>query len=506
MKQTILRLLLIMAVGLSAAACSQNWELPDSDPDAEEVFVTFSLSAESGMVSTRSTKSESDRKISTGRLIDKVVYAVYVKKYDNTQLDENGKSKPTWTGEFELLSQYGDGTPGLGDGQALLPLTDETNEKLLSDEGETLTLRLLRGQEYVIAFWAQNSSCTAYNTKNLEAVLVDYTAGNDVLAPNNDETRDAFYHAYTFVAQADDKKHKVILKRALAQINVGTAGWDWNSEIDYPNLYAYSKIEMTGLYDQLNVLTGAVSKTDAVKNEDGSDAKIVYNWAKLPAYYNVAYPKLKTEWDKWLNGSDGSAEPTGWAEWLKATDNDKEFLWVKLTTDMPQDGGNNDRFWGKYLKYNTEMPSGESEEITTEVFKYLSMCYVLAPTYVEQTDDEGTAIKTAGTTIPQLTFYLAETADGKYRPKDDSKDLGDVSYRFSIKNVPIQRNWRTNILGGTRGSETTLFDPRTVKMVVDLSPGFRDDHNYQDKMNDTLTDEDCKNEDEKGSAPAQGAE
>ena len=461
--------LLIAAGSLLAVACTRTWELPDSD--AEEVEVTFSLATESRMVSTRAngeTPSESDRKISTGRLIDKVVYAVYVKHYDDKQ----------WNGKFDLLTQYGDKTTeGLGSGQALLPLT-AGNSKLLSS-GENLTLRLLRGQEYVIAFWAQSSQCKAYDSMDLEAVVVDYKAAAGGLAPNNDETRDAFCQVYTFVAQAGGE-HKVILKRALAQINVGTAGWDWNAEIEYPNLYAYSKIEMTGLYDQLNVLTGEVSKSPAVQNEDGGDATIVYDWAKLPAYYNVDYPGLKTEWDAWLYGT-GETEPD-WAGWLKDRDKNDEFLWVKLTAEKPQGGEDAARFWGNYLKYNEDAAPDKSDEITTEVFKYLSMCYVLAPTYVEQTDDDGTAIKTAGTTIPKLTFYLAETKDGKYRPNEGSKELREVTYRFSIPNVPIQRNWRTNILGGTHGQATTLFDPRSVRLIVDLSPAYDGEHDYVDNV------------------------
>lgn len=475
MKQKLLGMLLLAAGSLFAIACSQEWEHPDSA--ADEVTVTFSVSAESGMVSTRSTNTplESSRKISKGLLIDKVVYAVYVKKYDDEKLDENGKPKPTWTGEFELLSQYGDGTPGLGDGQALLPLTkDENGNSNLLSKGETLTLRLMRGQEYVIAFWAQNSACKAYNTEKLENVVVDYGG----LAPNNDESRDAFYQDYTFVAQANNvKPHEVVLKRAMAQINVGTAGWDYNGEVEYGFDYAYSKIVMKGLYDQLNVLTGEVSKTEAV-GEGENEKEITYDWAKLPAYIYNDIP-----------------------DDLTAIQNNEEFLWVKLTTEMPNSAGD-ENFWGNYLKYLTEEPA-EMDKITTEVFKYLSMCYVLAPTY--EPDDKTTPAR-GGTTIGNLTFYLAETADGKIHPEPDSDELAAAPVRFSISSVPIQRNWRTNILGGTRDKSTTLFDPRNVRMLVDLSPGFRDDHNYQDKMNGELTDEDCKNEDEKGSAPAQGAE
>ena len=467
MKQTILRLLLVMAVGLSAAACSQDWERPDSDPDAEEVVVTFSISAESGMVSTRAGE---DWHISDGTKIDKLVYALYIKNAE---------------GGYTRLDQYGDEKSKEEDrpGQTVL-----STDKLLESEGQEIILRLMRGQEYVIAFWAQNSSCKAYDTKNLEAVVVDYTAGytdgNVVLAPNNDETRDAFCQMFQFTAQAGET-HKVVLKRAMAQINVGTAGWDYINEVEYGNLYVYSKIVMKGLYDQLNVLTGEVAKTEAVK-ENGTDKEIIYNWAKLPAYFNQEISDFTPE---------DNASRQNFAEWLKGDnikgDNiNEEFLRVKLTTAQPTTETES-HFDGKYLKYLKDLTDAYSVDgITSEVFKYLSMCYVLAPTY--EPEDKSTPAK-GGTTIAEIKFYLAETVDGKYQQlgSDNTETMADVeSPRFLITEVPIQRNWRTNILGGTRGMETTLFDPRNVRMLVDLSPGFNGEHNYNDQMNGDVKDKD----------------
>lgn len=426
--------LLIAAGSLLVVACSRNWEGPDSD--AEEVDVTFSLSAEGGMASSRA--GEPAWKISDGTQVDQLVYAVYVKEADS----------------YKLLKQYGDDVHG----QTVL-----TTDKLTKEGGETITLRLMRGQEYTIGFWAQNSNCKAYDATDLEAVKVDYTGGEGVLAPNNDETRDAFCQVYSFTAQVGVTQY-VTLKRAMAQINVGTAGWDYNAEVDYPNLFAYSKIEIKGLYDQLNVLTGEVAKTDAVKD------KVTYDWAKLPAHIRRDYP----------------APSEDFAEWLKDDDNNDEYLRVKLTTAQPTEA-TKQYFDDKYLKYLTTEPTKDSynvEGVTTEVFKYLSMCYVLAPTY--DPDAEDSSVK-GGTTIEALTFYLAETPEGTVR--DYLGNPIDASERFTIRNVPVQRNWRTNILGGTRGKETTLFDPRSVSLLVDISPGFDGDHNYDEGKNQIPSEE-----------------
>lgn len=451
MKERFLRVLLVAGC-LYATSCTLNRETigPDVEVEGEEVAVTFSLSAEGQMVSTRADNTGFDEmggkthsNISKGQLIDKVVYAVYVKVYET---DQDGK--PKWTGRFRLLDQYGDGTDGLGEGQALLPST----ENLQKEGGETLTLRLMRGQEYVIGFWAQNSECLAYDSQNLEAVIVDYKA-KDGLAPNNDEIRDAFCQVYTFTAQVGVTE-KVVLKRALAQVNVGTAGWDYNNEVVYGNSYAYSKIEMTGLNNQLNVLTEEVSKT-----ADFNGA-VTYDWAVLPAYIgSETYP----------NYPEGIEDDSNrFATWLMNPENDKEFLYVKLLTDKPE-----------YLPYITAVPEDETV-ISSEVFKYLSMCYVLAPagTYAGNSDTSD------GLAIDELKFSLAEfieNGEGYVYEDDDKKVTAPAPVRFTLSTVPVQRNWRTNILGGTHGgTDHSLFDPRAISLWIDLAPDYDGDHFHYD--------------------------
>ena len=495
MREKILGLL-IAAGSLFAIACSRDVEstAPEVEGEGEEVSVTFTLSTEGGMVSSRA-ESADEWKISDGKQIDWVVYAVYT---------------PTQTGDYELKSQYGAAadTEILGKGQALLPST----AKLLEPEGETLTLRLIRGQEYTIGFWAQNSECNAYSTKDLRAVVVDYTANRGL---NNVEERDAYYQSYTFTAQAG-LTAMVILKRALAQINVGTAGWDYNAEVDYGYNYYYSKIEMTGLYDQVDVLTGEVSRKNV-----RPETVTTYTWNKLPAYihtdgyediikrkpeeveepvksdfagkegeYEAAkaayeqYLKDFAAWrekcQKWLT-NDGTAEENGAEKW----GNNTEFLKVRLRNS---DKDNSVYTYLPYLKTFKDLEEAQKtyKEVTTETFKYLSMCYVLAPTYKSDASDVDSAPGVGGTTIQTVKFYLAETPDGKVYDKDNKLVAAPV--RFEIELVPIQRNWRTNILGGARGKETTLFDPRQVSFLVHLSPSYDGEHNYNDNMNGDADD------------------
>ena len=49
--------------------------------------------------------------------------------------------------------------------------------------------------------------------------------------------------------------------------------------------------------------------------------------------------------------------------------------------------------------------------------------------------------------------------------------------------MPVQRNWRTNILGGVRGNDDSLFDPREWSLWIDLSPSYDGDHYHYDGGN-----------------------
>lgn len=449
--------LLIATSSLLAVSCSQSEDFVLSDNgNSEEVTVSFSVSADDGKLSTRTGNGELDY-ISDGTKADMLVYAVYVA--------ENG--------DYRLLEQYGLGTISADPNK---PIEGETNENnngqtivknlgttLLNytkgkdgktfDGGYQFSLRLMRGKTYRIAFWAQNSECEAYETKNLTNVTVDYAD-----AKNNDEMRDAFSMALEFEAQPN-LDLTAVLYRVMAQVNVGTSGWDYNEEIDYGNTYLYSQISLTGVYNTFNAVTQEVIRTETEKNA------VTYSWAVLPAYRHITDLSSVTDWTK--------------------VQQDEEFLYVKLTPKetnqttlsnyYEQGKGNYEE--GYFLKYqpvapsNSESPYGKNG-IYTEVFKYLSMCYVLAPTHYYPDDKDDFSTPDWATPLDEVSFSLATTAEE------------NRTHIFTIKNVPIQRNWRTNILGGTKdgGEEdnTSIFDPREFTLHVDIAPGYNGEHNTDD--------------------------
>ncbi len=117
----------------------------------------------------------------------------------------------------------------------------------VADKKATINTKLVKGHTYTFVFWAQNSTCTAYNTSDMKAITVDYAANC------NDETRDAFYKMDSFtVTEAFEKTE--VLTRPFAQINFLA---DDAAGVVNVNQYK-SKVTVTGVPTTLNTLDGTV--------------------------------------------------------------------------------------------------------------------------------------------------------------------------------------------------------------------------------------------------------
>ena len=102
----------------------------------------------------------------------------------------------------------------------------------------TVSLKLVKGENYEIVFWAQSPDCTAYTINTTDATLTVNPAG---LA--NDETRDAFYKFYTTGLVSGPINETIELKRPFAQINVLDNIDDWKAAED--NGIVFSGSSMT---------------------------------------------------------------------------------------------------------------------------------------------------------------------------------------------------------------------------------------------------------------------
>ena len=329
------------AAGMLFATSCSNDEL-DVVQSGNEAQVTFSLAAEGGIAT---------RAISDGTGAKKLVYAVYnadgelIKTIANT--DVNGQ------------------------------IVD--NSAFDSGLTEKVTITLAKGQQYTVAFWAQNPNCTAYTTTDLKNVTIDY----DGL--NNDETRDAFFKAETFTVTGN-ADIDVVLKRPFAQINVGVTEDDWNAAVASGIEIEKSKVTIEKAATSINLLTGQV----------GGEQTVEYGFDIIPAQF--ATPET-------------------------------------LDVDLNMDG-------------------------RKESYVYLSMSYILA-------NDETTGYAKA--TLDDLDFTFA--------PKSGN----NINFSEGLNNVPVQRNWRTNIIGKILTGDVTFNI--TIDPIYDGE--YNNDKAYGVKANDT---------------------
>lgn len=304
------------AAGMLFATSCSNDEL-DVVQSGNEAQVTFSLAAEGGIAT---------RAISDGTGAKKLVYAVY-------------------NASGELIETI-----------ANTDVNGQIVDNSAFDNGltENVTITLAKGQQYTVAFWAQNPNCTAYTTTDLKNVTIDYAG------LNNDETRDAFFKAETFTVTGNTEID-VVLKRPFAQINVGVYQTDWDAAKASGIEIEKSKVTIENAATSINLLTGEV----------GGEQTVEYGFDIIPAQFATH---------------------------------------ETLDVDLDKDG-------------------------TKENYVYLSMSYILA-------NDETTGY--AKTALEDLDFTFAPISGN------------NINFSEGLNAVPVQRNWRTNIIGKILTGDVTF--------------------------------------------------
>lgn len=141
----------------------------------------------------------------------------------------------------------------------------------------TIQTRLTRYHNFKLVFWAQNSSCSAYNTDDMSAITVNYTSVNC-----NDESRDAFYKMEEVSVADADVNRLIVLTRPFAQINFLAS-----DAAGVVNVNQYkSKVTVTGVPTTLNTLDGSVNGTTDVTFDY---ATILPNEETLAGYEQYRY-------------------------------------------------------------------------------------------------------------------------------------------------------------------------------------------------------------------------
>ena len=140
----------------------------------------------------------------------------------------------------------------------------------------TFNVKLVKGMEYQILFWAQCSKANHYSWETLKAVNVSY-AGKA-----NDETRDAFFGSlpkYTVTSTPTTVK----LTRPFAQVNFASSSADWKTTLPFVTvdggLNLQSKIVMQNVPDCFNVSTADVVSGKAA-------AEVVFDYSQAPVTWS----------------------------------------------------------------------------------------------------------------------------------------------------------------------------------------------------------------------------
>lgn len=454
---------------LLATSCSnETLDNPgDALQDTDLTSVTLTLGADLAQITSRADDELPSQlvHIGTGSQIDMLIYAIY---------DANQN----------VIEKYGTSTSEVA---GFTPSAGQTIKKLNQDEINNLTLKLdefERSKTYYIVCWAQSSLCTDYNTTDLKQIKVKYTGAN------NNETRDAFTASLQFVVTGDANNFKVILKRPFAQVNVGTTGYDYEGVAvlkPSPISYTKSTVSLKGAAQYFNALESKVMNADdleAAGIKDSPTTDVTFSMSYIPAFINIEQKENLDYWvyDPTVTDYIGKIEKNEGTGAMDTT-------WISRHTELEQplehylhinyrEGSDGYMTWDRFLghKRNDLNFNAADAKWNSRDLKYLSMCYVLVPEPRDLTEDDNVANVSYGSVLN--TFKC--TVEGNLLDGSNAVDNFDIE----LSNIPVQRNWRTNIVS------TSLF-LTTAEFMLYVVPDYAGDrNNINDKwMNDIEFDD-----------------
>ncbi len=213
--------MLAIAGVLSVASCQQE-ELPNASTDGDYVNARFILEAPDGIPT---------RAIGDGTQADVVKCVVYDAEGTKMDLDQT------------------------------LPIVGKK---------ATYEIRLAKGQQYRVAFFAYNQAADAYDVTDMKNIVVK---GDQM---SNIEARDAFT-AYVDITAADSMQpveKNVILYRPFAQLNIGAYMDDVAAAAKAGVVVANSKVTLSNVYTAFNAYADAVA---------GQTSEVTFSMNAIPS-------------------------------------------------------------------------------------------------------------------------------------------------------------------------------------------------------------------------------
>lgn len=160
---------------------------------------------------------------------------------------------------------------GEGDNATLTYLQDLSVTDLtkipVSGKAATFETNLVRGQNYVLVFWAQKKTSAAYTLDFATQTLTVSTTGDA-----NDESRDAFYKVFETgtISETNFQFSGIELTRPFAQINVLAPNEDVTAAALSKVIFTKSAMTVSKAPKTMNLLTGAVGDFTATYTMDAA--------------------------------------------------------------------------------------------------------------------------------------------------------------------------------------------------------------------------------------------
>lgn len=255
-------------------------------------------------------------------------------------------------------------------------------------------LSLITGKKYKIVFWAANAAAP-YTIDETGKVTVNYEG-----MKTNDESLDAFCRCYEYTAGAE-VENPVKLYRPFAQLNVGTKDMDKAVKAGFNKDAAKTKVQVSGIANTLNLLTGEVS----------GEAEVTCDLNAIPT--GETFPKEGYEYlsmDYLLVGKETkTVVDVNWQITDGATTVDRTF------TNVPLQGNYRTNIYGNLLTSTTDM-NVEIDPAFSEVI-------------VANNDELATELATDGAVVklaPNTTYRLPSTVG------DDIEIIGNEGAKIEV--------------------------------------------------------------------------
>ncbi len=271
--------------------------------------------------------------------------------------------------------------------------TIPTGEKTINLSTD-VQLSLITGKKYKIVFWAANAAAP-YTIDETGKVTVNYEG-----MKTNDESLDAFCRCYEFTAGAE-VENPVKLYRPFAQLNVGTKDMDKAVKAGFKKADAKTKVQVSGIANTLNLITGEVS----------GEAEVTCNLNAIPT--GETFPKEGYEYlsmDYLLVGKETkTVVDVEWQITDGTTTVDRTF------TNVPLQGNYRTNIYGNLLTATTDM-NVEIDPAFSDVI-------------VANNDELATELATDGAVVklaPNTTYRLPSTVG------DDIEIIGNEGAKIEV--------------------------------------------------------------------------